>query len=322
MKLNTLPISLLVVLGAALLGSRVPAADPVRPAAGTLVVIDSAGKEQKLTAWHFTTGTRHLSWLVPPAQGKEATGDPKEPRQPHGPAHRPTAGPEALEFRDEHSTNFVDGILTLIPLERLRALEYDADKDTVRARVALGTEGAEEEVLTGSTKFRGINKIVLAAEVDKGDLGVAEVKYQGGVPRGLRGIRFPEMKVAAPDAGGRRATITIADKEKKVQQVADLLPLYRLADGSERALPTLFFRKTLKLDVAKVRKLKAIESKEADGSEWEVTLNDGSEETWTLLAKPTVDGKPATLEGLVGRVPVGFKLFPIHTVAEIEFAAP
>jgi hypothetical protein len=283
-----------------------PAADPAKPAEGTLVVTDAAGKEQKLTAWHFVSGTRRLGWLAPAAPAEGAKKAPE--------------GPEALEFRDDKSTTFVEGVLTLIPLERLRALDYDAEKEAVTVRVATGGEPAEEAP-TGSTKYRGINKVVLAAEVDKGDLGVAEVKYLGGVPKGVRGIRFPETKVTATPAG-RPATVTVADREKDVQKVTDLRPLYRLADGGERLLPTLYFKKTLKIDVGKVRKLRAVEGKEAPGSEWEVTLEGAAEETFTLLPKVTLEGKPATLVGLLGRVPAGYKLFPLHVIAEVEFGTP
>ena len=51
---------------------------------------------------------------------------------------RPPTGPEALEFREENSTNFAKGILTLVPLERIRSIDYDNDKQVVTARVATG----------------------------------------------------------------------------------------------------------------------------------------------------------------------------------------
>jgi hypothetical protein len=67
--------------------------------------------------------------------------------------------------------------------------------------------------------------------------------------------------------------------------------------------------------------LRAAEGKDSEGAEWGVTLKGGEEETYTLLQKPILDGKPATLAGFVGRVSAGYKLFPPHTVAEIEFDA-
>src|SRR5262249_6309223 len=143
-----------------------------QPAEGTLVVIDAAGKEQKLKAWKFVAGTRPLSWLgATPARD----GDDKEPDKNDKPK-RP-AGPEALEFREENSTTFRNGILTFVPLDRLRAIDYDGEKETVRAHVAAGEKGDAEEVLTGTTRYAEINKLTIEADVDKGDLGVAEVKF-------------------------------------------------------------------------------------------------------------------------------------------------
>jgi hypothetical protein len=283
------------------------AADP--PADGTLLVTDAAGKEQKLKAWKWATGTRRLTWLTA-AKEEDAGKDGDRPSAP--------AGPEALVFRDESSTTFIEGILTLVPLERLRSIEYD-DKDTVTAHVATSDKADEDEVLTGTTKYRGINKIALEAEIDKGDLGVAEVKFLGGVPKGIRSVRFPAPKAPAAAPAGRTAQVTIAEKQKNpTQKVIDLQPLYKFADGSERLVPTLMFKKTLKLDINKLQKLRAVEGKEGEGPEWAVTVKGGEEETYTLLTKVMLDGKPAALAGLVGRVAAGYKLFPVHTIAEVE----
>src|SRR5438128_1743779 len=108
-------------LASAVLGLAL-AADPPVPE-GTLVVVDAAGKEQKLKAWKFVAGTRHLSWLATPVPAKEC--DDKEPAK--GDKPKPPAGPEALEFREENSTTFRNGILTFVPLDRLRAIDYDAE---------------------------------------------------------------------------------------------------------------------------------------------------------------------------------------------------
>ena len=45
---------------------------------------------------------------------------------------------------------------------------------------------------------------------------------------------------------------------------------------------------------------------------------DGEEQTYTLLRAPTLDGKPATLEGLVGKVRGGYKFFPARTLADMH----
>jgi hypothetical protein len=300
----------------AVLSALATSAEPAPPAPpGTLVIIDAAGKEQKLKTWKFVAGTRALSWLAPAAPPKEGGDQPRE-----GDKAPPPAGPEALAFRDENSTTFVDGVLTLIPLERVRTIDYE--EETVWVHVATGDKPDDQVLLKGETKFKGINKLTIEAEVDKGDLGVAEVKFLGGVPKGIRGVRFPAARAGAAAPKGRPATVTVADGDKRTtQEVADLQPLYRLADGGERLSAVLLFKKTLRLDVGKIRKLRAAEGKEAEGTEWGVTLKDAEEETYTLLHKAVLDGKPATLEGFVGRVAAGFKLLPPHTVAEIEFDA-
>jgi hypothetical protein len=224
-------------------------------------------------------------------------------------------GPDALEFRDEDSTTFVEGILTLVPLEYLRSVSFDDEKQTATIKVATDVADGSDSY-TGSTKYTEINKFTIAAEVDKGDLGIAEFKFLGGVTKGMKEMRFPSPKVA-PDVKGRPASVTVADKGKKVQKVFDLQPLYRTADG-ERLAPTLFFKKTLKIDVAKVKKLTS-PGEGGNGEEWTVSMKDGQEETLTLLKVVTLDGKEAQFVGFVGKVRGGYKLFPAHTVADVQF---
>ncbi|MBL8795996.1 MAG: hypothetical protein JNM56_18995, partial [Planctomycetia bacterium] len=214
----------------------VRAQEPAKDA--PLVIVDAAGKEQKIKAWKFAAGTRHLAWLAAPTE-KPAPVDPKDkgaPPKGQPKIVRATVGPEALEFREDQSTTYVDGILTLIPLDRIRAVEYDDAKQSVTVKLA-GEKADADESVTGTTKFRGINKITIEAEVDKGDLGIAEVKFLGGVAKGVRSLAFPMAK-AAPAPTGRLATVTVNDKEKHTQKVHDLQALYRLPDGTEKLLPT------------------------------------------------------------------------------------
>jgi hypothetical protein len=294
------------------------AADPPKPAGdNALVIIDNAGKEQRLKKWSFVLGTRRLGWLAPVAPAKEKekekSKDAKEDDKP-----KPADGPEALVFREDNSTNFIDGILTFVPLERIRSIEFDSDKDSATVRVFMGEKADEDEVLTGTTKFEDSNKVTIEAEVDLGDLGLAEKKFLGGVPKGIHGIRFPAPKPAAAAGAGRPAQITATDKEKTAHKVVDLQPLYKVTGGGERLLPTLMFKKTLKLDIGKVQKLEFSKGTRTD-VECQVTLKDGAEHTLTLLRSIPYEGQTATLEGLVGRVPAGYRLFPIHAIAEIQF---
>jgi hypothetical protein len=283
--------------------------DPPKPAeAATLTVVDAAGKEQKVKTWTFLVGVRHLSWLAPAAPDKDPDAKPAKPREP--------AGPEALEFRDDDSTLFEDGILTLVPLDRLHSLDYDNEEEVVTAHVVIGPKAEDETVLKGPTKYQKINKLVLEAEVDKGDLGIAEFKYLAGVPKGIRGLRFAAPKPPAAATAGRPAVVTTVYKGKKaMHKVADLQPLYASA-GGEQLSPLLFFKKTLKVDVGKIQKIVVAEAE--DESAWQVTTKDG-DESLTPLLKPTLDGKPVVLEGLLGRIPAGWKLFPAHTITEVQF---
>jgi len=317
MRMLIKPWSLLA-LCCALAAISAPAADDkAEPAkSGPLLIVDGAGKEQKLKAWKFAQGTRHLTWLAPeekpPAEPKD-----KPPPAKGAPKARPAIGPEALEFRDEQSTNFVDGILTLVPLDRIRSLEYDHDKQAVTLKVAVA--GGSDESLTGTTKFKGINKITIEAEVDKGDMGIAEIKFLGGVPKGIRSLTFPNPKAAAEVKGNRPASVTIADKQKVVRKVHNLKPLYRLPDGTERLLGTVMFKKTLKVDLDTVQKLHLVEGSKGEEVEWVVTFKDGEEQTLTLLKTMPINEQTATLEGFLGKVPAGYKLYPPHTIAEIVY---
>ena len=307
---------------AGLVALAATADEPAKTDGGTLVVTDNGGKEHKLKTWKFTTGTRHLTWLTPAAKEADPKEKPdgKETAQPKAPPKaKPAAGPEALEFREENSTNFKEGILTLVPLDRLRSLEYDNTKETVTLTAATGPKADDTATLTGITKYQGINKLAIEAEVDKGELGIAEVKFLGGVTKGVNGLKFPAgAKLEALPEGRFAAVTTKADsKGKSTHEVRDLQPLYRVA-GGETLSPLLFFKKTVKIDVAKIGKISVTES--GNDSVWGLTMKAGGDDaSLTLLTNPMLDGKPAVLVGFVGRVPAGYKLFPVHVIEEIQF---
>lgn len=317
----TIAVSVILVQGLAALAVH-GADEPPRPApAEALVVIDSAGKEQAVKAWKFVLGTRRLSWLAPaalvapPAEVKDKTpGAGAKAKLPALPV-----GPEALEMRDEKSTDFVTGITLLVPLEHIRSIDYDNDQKTVTVRVAAGAKPDETAAIKGSTKYRGENKLVLETEIDKGEQGVAEIKLLGGTPKGIRAVRFPSPRPLPAAPTGRPAFVTAQDKEKTVHPVVDLLPLYRFPDGSLKPIPTLVFRKTLKVDVGTIKKLRFLANNPKEGRECEVLAKDGEENSLMLLQVPTLDSKPAALEGLLGKVATGYKLFPINVISEVRF---
>ncbi len=295
----------LVLFGAALAADPAKPADAPKAETPALIVIDSAGKEQKVKDWKITTGTRHLSWLAGPAP----VADKEAPRKVEKPGAK--VGPEALLLRENNSTTYEEGVLTLVPLDRIRAIDYD-DMDTVTVTVA-GDKPEADEKLQGPTKYKGINKLAIEAEVDKGALGRAELTFQGGVSKGIKGIRFPTPKSAAAPTG-RAASVMLTDKKQtEPHKVTDLQALYRFGDGSEVVSPNLKFRKTLTINIADVKKLRAAGG---NGTEFGVTDKDGAEEIYTLLnPAPLEINRAAVLEGFLGKVPAGYKLFPVAIVA-------
>jgi hypothetical protein len=270
-----------------------------KPSPGVLTVIDGAGKEIKLKNWRFTNGTRNLNLTD---KGKN--------------------GSEYLEFREERSTVYQNGILTLVPLTAIRNIDYDAAKKTVTVSL-VGPDG-KDIVLIGTTKYIGINKIGVQGERDLGDLGVGVVKFQGGDPKNskhIRGLRFPSPK-ATPAATGKPATILARDKEKTLHQVSDAIPVYQSKGNILRTIPTLWFKTTVKIELDKIKSLRHVppENKKQTVNDFEVTLRDGKQHNLILLDKINLDdGKPAQLLGLLGRVPAGYKLFPTHTIAEASW---
>ena len=269
------------------------AADPPKPSADTIIT-DAAGKEIALKKWSLSAGTRALAWLA--TDGK---------------------APEALAFRETNSTSFVDGVVSLIPLERLESLTYDAKERTVLAKVA-----GVEKPLEGSIRFKQINQIVIEAEVDKGDAGVVALKYRGGqLQGGIKSVKFAGAKPGTAPAGDAMY-VSIIEKGGKPEPVHQLQALYKFADGKEKLSSTLMFKVSYKVDLAQVTRLKLHEDAKTKTIECDIALKDGSEQSLTLLPTAKIDGQDAKLEGFLGVVAAGFKLFPAHCVDEISREKP
>jgi len=270
--------------------------DAPKPSNTEAVIIDGSGKEVHLKKWHISTGSQKLAWL-------EKDG----------------MAPEALAFRETNSTLFKDGVVTLIPLDRLESLTYDVEKQTVSAKVA-----SLEQPLDGSIRYKEINQITIEAEVDKGDAGIAELKFKGGqLKGGIRGVKFPGAK-SGPAPAGEKVFITIADAKQKStpQALYQLQALYKLGKEGQKLASFLMFKKTFKLELAQIQSMKVHDNPETKEVECEVVLKDGTTQTLTPLTSTTIDGKPATLEGLIGEVPAGFRLFPLHTVGDLSREEP
>lgn len=281
---------------------------------GVLLVTDFSGKEHKLESWMFVTGTKHLSWLAPVPKPETNKKDPTTAKS------RPPQGPEGLEFSEGKSAPLKKRVLTFVLLEHLRSIEFDHKKELMIVRLAKSDKEADDEVLYGLTGYIGMNVLTIEAQVDLGELGQATVKFQGGVSRGVTRIRFPAPKAMPASLTERPAVVTAGDRAKSVHAVVDLQPLYVAQDGSPQRLPTLFFQKTVKVDMNKIAKLSQVGGSSGSGGlVYDVTLKDGNQNPLTLIERTESAGRPLFLEGLVGRIAAGCKLFPMSVISEVQF---
>ncbi|MBX9679783.1 MAG: hypothetical protein K2X38_13555 [Gemmataceae bacterium] len=282
-----LAISVFGLCGAA--GQEKKPSDP-------LVVTDAGSKETSLAKWKISLGAEPLPWAEP-AKGKAARE-------------------EWLAFRDDGSTSFVNGIVTYLPIASLRKIDYDDAKKSVTVVVF----GTKETTLSGTTKFKGINKLTIEGETDLSGLGKAVVKFQGGQPKGITSIGFPSPKPIEYSSIGRPASIAANDKEKSKHQAFDLKALYKIGTANQTS-GSLWFKTSVKIDLDKIASLKRLETqdKKSAESEFEVVLKDGAKHSLILQDSPMIDGKAAKLVGLYGRGPIGWKLFPAHTITELTF---
>src|SRR5262245_48327472 len=206
------------VVGAILLGGFAVlfarADDP--PATEPVVVVDSAGKEIKLTKVKFNTGTRKLGWLP------EKT--------------------VALEVREPNSTVYLKGVVTLVPLASVESITYEPGKATVAVK-------GLSAPLVGSTEYKGFSTIGF-----EGDSGGVVGKFAGGVPKsGIKSVTFPGAKPLPERKPGALAWSVTVDQPKggnPAHTVRDLKVLYALPGGVEQLADALPVRKgdPLKLD--------------------------------------------------------------------------
>jgi hypothetical protein len=251
----------------------------------------------------FTSGTRRLAWLA---------ADDKAVKSKN-------AGPEYLEFREDKTPMYKDDVVTFIPVASVSRLDYDHDKKLVRA--AIRQSGAKDLVLIGSTKFIGINKFNLEGSAAKTPLSGA-VRIQDG-QLNVQGVQQPGAKPVEPPTG-RPAVVVIQDKKKTEHKVHGLTPLYRAGTG-EKLANVLMFQKVGQIDIAKITVLHHLppaDKKQAVSHDWEVTQAGDEKQKLTLLESTQLEGgEKATLVGLVGRVPAGYRLFPPNIIAEVRWEA-
>lgn len=276
--MNFLTLSLAIVF------SQTPA--PLR-------IVDADKKEISLPEWKLTFGSRQLPWL----KGDAST---------------------YLEFREDKSTQFLDGILTLIPTNAVKSIAFNPEKKILEATVA--QPGDRELILTGPTQFLAINRYTFEADRDLGNLGLATVKYQlGGIPHGLLSVQFTKAAAVEKMPGGQPATIVAMDKEKSKHALVDPAPLY-LVGKEQKLMPSLFTKTGAAIDWKQVRKMTMLPpmDKKSPPNQLEITLVDGMTTKLNFNDTPKVEGQIVKFLGLAGRVPAGYRIFPPYAIAEIQ----
>jgi hypothetical protein len=266
------------------------------PSDALFTLVDSAGKEHKLTGVKLTAGVRRLAFLADP---KGATDDAKR-------------GPMALAVREQNSTTFSNGVLTLIPLGCVENVKYDYDK------LAMTVAVNGQDAVPGTLAFRGIN--VLSLEAKAGDVAA---KFGGGVPKdGFKSLTWPNAKPLASRAVGTAWHVQIEQPKAMdpTLTVRNLKALHSFAGGYEMLSDTLPVRKgeSFKLDT-KLKKLELVAvDPNTQNSAMEVTL-EGNPEKLVAVPLTLEQGKRlGTLIGFVGEVDAGWKLFPLHCVKVIK----
>lgn len=293
MSLPHAALASFLLAGTIALASGSFAADP--PKEGPQPVItDAGGKEVTLKKWKIVGGLRKLGWLPDKI--------------------------DAFEMREFGSTTYKEGVLTLVPMSRIESIRYEYDKETASVQLA-----GLEKPLQGTTKYKDINMIAIRAEVDQGASGVADLRFVGGLIKGgFKDVKFPGAKApdGPPAKGDLFSFLVVPDGKGKTGTVVTALNvqgLYRFSDGSEKLLPWLMFKKTLKIELSDIQKLNVGEyNLKEKTAECDVVKKDGTQLSVTLLGSVTVDGKTATLVGMLGVVDAGWKLFPIHTFTQFQ----
>lgn len=301
------PVLPFLIAFIAFLVTASPSSLLAQPATQQLTIVDNSGKEHKISAWKFTTGTRRLNWLASEEEKKVA----KKPAE---------VGPEVLEFTEGKLPPLKQRVLTLVPLKHIRSLEYDVKKNTVTLKVAKTAD--TDVVLQGPTGFVGVNILSIEAEENLGEFGKAEIKFLGGVSRGVKSIVFAAPVPLEPMPQGRPALVETSDKNNKSFTTIDLKPLYQQSTQALYLEPSLSFQKSVRIDVDKIHQLSHVGSGSGlkGGLVYDVKLKGGTQKPLVLIeTRPLSKNVSEFLQGLIGRVEVGYKLVPMITIQQVTF---
>ena len=286
--------------GLILLAAGVPGAFSARAeelAAGEAVVTDASGQEYRLKGVKFTSGTKRLAWLRDP---KASTEDARR-------------GPLALEFREPNSTTLVKGVVTLIPVSSIEAVQYDHEK-----KMATITVKGLSQPLNGTLEYKGVNSLGLNGASD-GKM----MSFTGGAAgkNAVKAINFGGAQPISRSKGGTTWKIQIVQPkaDNPTLTARNLKALYRFPGGEERLLDRISTRKGEA--VVFNESLKRFEMIANDlNTNYAVAEVEPAAGPERLVAIPLTleqDKKAGTLIGILGEVDAGWKLFPLHTIKVI-----
>jgi hypothetical protein len=270
-----------------------PAADTPEEA----TVTDAEGKEVKVTAPKFGTGTHRLSWLADPAS---ATEDAKK-------------GPLALELREPHSTTYAKGIVTYVPVGSVESIKYDYDKQVS----SVGVKGLTEP-LAGTLQYKGINVLAFSGAVD----GKTTTFSGGAFTKGnIKAVAFAGAQPVPKRTGANwQIQIDQPKAENPTLKAANFKFLYLYPGGVEVLADAATVRKgdPFKLDDSVNAFAPVAVDQNTHMAAVEVQAGDGPEKIIIIPQEIEKDGKKGTLAGLLGEVEAGWKLFPLHTIKSMK----
>lgn len=287
---------LILALTAELAGTSAWAADPIPDASA--VVVDGEGKEVKLTAVKFTTGTRRLAWLADP---NGTTEDAKK-------------GPLALEVRESLSTTYAKGVITLVQVSHLESATYDYDKKVVN----LSVKGLKEPLM-GTLEYRGLNVLGMSALVDGKAAAFSAGVFGKSAAKAVKKVTFPEAKaLPEPMPTGTTWAVQIIQPTAKdpTLTVRNLKALYQFPGGIEHLEGGIPVRKGAMLPLnGTVKRLEILATDtNTNMTAAEVETTTGPERIIIIPLTQELEKKTGTLIGFVGEVDAGWKLFPLHTI--------
>lgn len=270
------------------------------PKATQAIVVDMEGQETALQQVEWSGNVRRLAWLADPNAADE------DGRR----------GPLALVIREPNSTTLTQGVLTLVPVRSLAAVEFDYDRQFVTYRI----QGLQQ-ALTGTLQYRGINTFTLTGLTAAGEKRTFSGGVRGGQMATIRSVTFPQAQPLPRRREGLSWNVQILQPTANDPLVParNLKPLFALAGGRERLLDALPLRKAEPLPFGPqlLRWEMLAHDPNTHHAAAEVTLAGQGERLVIIPLTLPEEGQTAQLLGLLGETDAGWKLFPLHTIRVI-----